>query len=182
MKIRDTGLSYGIVTIFNHWIGALLMPGFVLLSVAYIGFSENVQTEKLRVLTTIASLVFILSVFRIYWRIRCFHPVPLSGIAPVAVLVSRCVAVGLLLAGVILPLLLWMLLSASGQGFYFMSLRLADVVSPGREATEFLQLLYMAGIASFIFGLSLHLTGVFKHQFIIRDKTLARLFGARAEI
>jgi cytochrome b561 len=55
-----------------------------------------------------------LSLFRLIWRYRHRHPMPLGGLPPVQVLAARGVAVGLLVGGVVLPILCWLNLSLAG--------------------------------------------------------------------
>lgn len=160
MRIRDTGLDYGIVTMLCHWLGALALPAFLALSLAALwGGSEKLATA----LAAPGLIVMGLFAFRLYWRLSSYQPLPLGDARPVAVLVGRGVALGMLLAGVVLP---------------GMHIWLATAEAPALAVL----ILYHLGIAAFLGGFALHLYGAYRHQFISRDASLARLFGRKVEL
>ncbi|NRG16629.1 cytochrome B [Rhizobiales bacterium] len=182
MKLRDTGLAFGVVTIACHWTGAFLLPGFLLLAVYTLAGSASPDPESLNTLTSLAFLCAVLFSFRIYWRLKHYHPMPLGGAKPVEVIIARCVAFGLLVAGVVLPLILWASLSASGHEFRLFGLAFPRIWSEGEASAFYLTGLFWLGVIAFTLGFLLHLFGAFKHQVILKDDAVLRLMGKKVEL
>lgn len=182
MRLKDTGLGFGIVTIACHWTGAFLLPGFLLIALNTLTGSVPPDPARLETVTTLAFACAILFSFRIYWRLKHFHPMPLGGAKPVEVIVARCVAFGLLLAGVVLPLILWAALSAGGYDFRVFDLTFPRIWSEGASAAFYLMGLFWLGVVAFTLGFLLHLFGAFKHQFVLKDDAVLRLMGKEVEL
>lgn len=163
MKLRDSGLHFGFFSVVGHWGGAILLAAFLIgasaseLSDAKLNFTQDV-TFWISLLT---APVF---AFRLYWRVTNFHPAPLGGPNPAQVLAGRGVALGMLLAGVVLPTL-------------FLS---KEFVTPG--SSWWLTPLFWLGVACFLCGFALHLYGAFTHQFVLKDDSLKRLMGHKVDL
>ncbi len=162
MQWRDTGLGFGIVTIILHWIGAGALITFYVLDAARLGGWTAAETCWPVVALAAAGI----SAFRLFWRYLWHHPLPLPGVAPLSVLLARAVAIALLLSGVILPLLGW-------AEFYR---------GPEGVAGGTLRLLHRLGLLAAILGLALHVAGGLRQQFMLRNRALSRLLGARVEL
>lgn len=182
MQIKDTGLAFGAVTIICHWTGAMLLPGFLLLAMVTFSGEGAPAAGELANVTTLAFLCLLLFSFRIYWRLKHYHPMPLGGAKPVEVIIGRCVAFGLLVAGVVLPLILWAALSASGLPFTVFGLTFPSIWSQGETASLLLTVLFWMGVTAFTLGFLLHLFGAYKHQIVLKDDAVFRLMGKRIEL
>ncbi len=164
MQMRDTGLGFGLVTIVSHWIGALLLPGFLIGSFAALWSFGGGWAAR------VAPLVALFFAFRLWWRLVHYHPLPLGGAKPVSVLVGRGVQLGMLLAGVVLPLMfLWLKSIGAGQG------------SLGAWGTV-LWVFYHLGALAFGLGWLLHLYGAYTHHVVFKDGTLLRLWGRHVDV
>ncbi len=182
MKLGDTGLGFGMVTIVCHWTGVFVLPGFLILSLATLAGEAEPDPARLELLTTLGFVSALLFSFRMYWRLKQYHPMPLGGAKPVEVIVGRCVAFGLLLAGVVLPLILWAALSAEGEAFRVLGLTFPRIWPIGPVAAFSLMALFWLGALAFTLGLLLHLFGAFRHQVILKDDAVLRMMGKDVEV
>jgi len=175
MQIKDTGLGFGIVTIVAHWVGVILMLGFLWAATAYLLIPESIAFTTAR---NLAALCLVLYAFRLYWRLRHHHPLPLGPSSPVVVLVSRGITIGMLLAGIILPLIfIWAVEVRDDQELF------AGAVTPSHYegAAFYLTVLFFLGVGAFTLGLLLHLFGALKHV-LQKDGSLSRMFGKNIEL
>lgn len=117
--------------------------------------------------------------FRLYWRLSNFHPAPLGGANPAQVLAGRGIALGMLLAGIVLPLLFWAKEASAGNALMPFGLVLpAGAIAPH----ALLEPLFWLGVAAFLLGLLAHLFGVYTHHVVLEDESLVRLCGRRIEL
>lgn len=165
MQLRDTGLHFGLVTVIAHWLGAALV----------LSFAAGVLWEAIAGATAIRNVTFFiggltacLHFFRLVWRLRSYHPAPLGGANPAQVLVGRGVALGMLLAGIVLPVMFWLKESDTSAS------RIAEAwwIAP----------LFWLGFSCFLLGLLLHLLGVYTHVFKHKDDTLKRMVGVPVDL
>ena len=182
MQIKDTGLGFGLVTIISHWTGAIVMLGFVAMSFSTLGLEGAQLLARYQITASLGFLCFCLFFFRLYWRLKHYHPLPLGGAAPIEVLVGRGVALGLLLAGIILPLIFWGYLCAKGIDVKIFAISIPAIWQPGPAAASSLPVLFWLGISAFTLGFLLHLFGAIKHQFIRKDDAVLRLMGKKIEL
>jgi len=183
MQIRDTGMGYGVITLVIHWVAAAAIFGVIIFGLV-MGRQET-EVEKSQLIIFHASagvIVFCLCLFRMYWRWRYFQPLPLGPASPIEVMVARVMALVLLFAGVAMPLIGWVAVSASGTSIeLFGTYQLPAIVDPGERLAAVTSFLHRLGAYAFIAGLLLHMFGGFKHHFILKDKTLVRMFGVKVE-
>jgi len=166
MKLKDNGLRFGAVTVFSHWLGAAILISF---SVGVI-LTTATGSDAIRAFTlTIGLFSAGVHVFRMYWRLRNYHPAPLGGANPAQVLVGRGVAFGMLLAGIILPVMFkikegnWQQEFLNSQEWWFVPL-------------------FWVGFTCFLLGLLLHLYGAFTHVFTLKDDSLKRILGLPVDL
>lgn len=184
MQIRDTGLGFGIVTLSLHWLSAILLLTIVAvgLTMARMAPSPD-KTALVTVHGSLGLVVFALAAFRLFWRWRHYHPLPLGPVSPPAVIVGRSVAIGLLLAGVVMPVIGAILISARGENIAaFGFLALPPLVANNRIVAQVAWFLHQAGAYAFIMGLGLHVYGALKHHFVLKDDTLRRMLGKNVEL
>lgn len=178
MPTRDTPTSYGSISRFNHWLGALLV--LVLLAIGL--YFEDMPRGDVKkfwrglhiAIGAFASLFFL---WRVYWRMRSASPRELPQARPLQ-LVSKTVHV-LLLTGIAVlaltgPLSIW----ATGRGIPVMGW--FSIPSPFPEFRSLhrpLEEIHSYVADAMLYLISLHLLGVIKHQFIDRDHILKRMLG-----
>lgn len=164
MPVRDSGLGFGLVSLAGHWVGASLMLLFIGICLSSLALDGPAQDARLAAALPVGTLCLVVSGFRIFWRLKHPWPMPLTSTSPAKVLAGRGVAFGLLLAGVILPLLLWAMHAAAGNW---------GLVLAG---------LFWVGIVAFVLGFLLHLYAALTHQFVQKDSSLARMLGKKIDL
>ncbi len=180
MTMRDSSNSYGTVSRFNHWIGALFV--LTLLGIGlYFGTlprgDELRYWKKMHIAVGTVAIAFLL--FRVVWHMRTNLPQPMPQ-KPVLRLLTRAVH-GLLLLGIVIlvvtgPLSIW----ATGRSFgIFDLLQIPSPFPPFKSWHEPLEDIH-GFVANAMIGLiGLHVLAVLKHQLFDRDNILARMIGRR---
>lgn len=179
MRIRDTGLEFGLITVINHWIGAAIMLTFLVLMTSAMRNVEPGRAVDLLVAT--GAYTSVLSLFRLIWRYRHWHPMPLGGVSPVQVLAARGVAIGLLVGGIVLPILCWLSLSLAGQQLTTFFGTVPALMSPSPGTASVVAAITWCGIVCWSAGFLLHVYGAFQHQFVLKDGAIRRLTGQFVE-
>jgi cytochrome b561 len=163
MRFRDSGLHFGLVSVVGHWAGVAILLAFLISAlVSDLTGSDFDSTRDVTLRVALLTAPFF--AFRLYWRVSNFHPAPLGGANPAQVLAGRGVAMGMLLAGVVLPIMYWV----------------KEVLAPA--SSWWLTPLFWLGVACFFGGLALHLYGAFIHVFILKDDSLKRLMGNQVDL
>ena len=198
MRFRNRGHRYGIVAMTFHWLMAVCFLGQIGIGIAMTNLSLTdprtfplFQTHK-----SLGILLFVLAVLRLLWRFADAPP-PLPAQMPHwQIRASQAVHLGLYGCFIAMPLLGWVIVSASPYGIptYFFSLielpHLGFIVaSPHKQAfsdAASLAHLVLAWAASFlILG---HIGAALWHHFLNRDDVLRRmlpghfLFSERPDI
>lgn len=178
MPTQDTSTSYGSISRFNHWLGAVLV--LVLLAIGL--YFEDMPRGDVKkfwrglhiAIGAFAALFFL---WRVYWRMRSSSPRELPQARPLQ-LVSKSVHVLLLVGIAVLaltgPLSIW----ATGRGIPVMSL--FSIPSPFPEFRSLhkpLEVIHSYAADAMLYLIGLHLLGVIKHQFVDRDNILRRMLG-----
>ncbi|MBI1494534.1 hypothetical protein [Halocynthiibacter styelae] len=162
MKLKDTGLHFGIVSVFAHWAGAICILCF---AVGVVWEIVNPSHQIQAFIQSIACLIACLHVFRLVWRLRKYHPDLSGGENPAQVLSANGVAFGVLSAGAVLLAMLWIREGGAivGDSWWFTSL-------------------YWLGFVFFLPRLLLHLFEVSGHVFKFRDESRNRMFDIAIEL
>ncbi|WP_323776339.1 cytochrome b/b6 domain-containing protein [Leisingera sp.] len=165
MKLEDTGLHFGLVTVIMHWVGAACILSFA----TGVLWEAITEANEIRNATLhIGALTACLHLFRLIWRLRNYHPAPLGGANPAQVLVGRGVALGMLLAGIVLPMMFWF--------------KECDAIASPIGQTWWYASLFWMGFTCCLLGLLLHLFGVYTHVCKFKDDSLKRMVGITTEL
>lgn len=174
-QIRDTGLGFGVVTLVLHWLGAVLFIGYITLDLPGIGWGGARMT---RVHLALGLVIFVLFAFRLVWRFSHYHPLPLGAVSPIAVIAARGIALGLLLAGIVLPPLEWIgVWSSGGAVAFFEIFALPAPFAPDAAVARAAAILRLLGTGAATLGVLFHAFGAFKHHVILKDDTVRRMLG-----
>lgn len=178
MSTQDTPSSYGSISRFNHWFGALLV--LVLLAIGL--YFEDMPRGDVKkfwrglhiAIGAFAALFFL---WRVYWRVRSTSPRDVPQARPLQ-LVSKIVHVLLLVGIVVLaltgPLSIW----ATGRGIPVMGWFSIPSPFPAfRSLHEPLEDIHAFTADAMLYLIGLHVLGVIKHQFVDRDHILKRMAG-----
>ena len=166
------------MTVICHWFGAVLMIAFLVAAFSTLGLEGAEALQRRNMTLELGLLAMPFFVFRLYWRLANYYPAPLGGVNPAQVLVGRGIAIGMLLAGIVLPVLFWAKEAGSGS-----ELKAFDLTMPALSTPlPFLAPLFWLGVTAFLLGLALHLFGAYTHQIVLKDETLKRLIGLTVEL
>lgn len=166
MKATDNGLRFGFVTVIAHWVGAVLLLSFS----AGALISSLADHPGIGAFTLwIGVLTSMVHAFRLYWRVSSYYPAPLGGANPAQVLVGRGVGLGMLLAGVVLPLMFCVKDGGIAEGFM------------ASQGWWFVPLFWL-GYVMWALGFLLHLYGAYTHVRVLKDDSLKRITGRWVEM
>lgn len=184
-RFRDTGLSYSPITLMLHWMSALMV--FVTIAVEiwiFISLRSGVAANP-RLLGLHATLGVILAavgVVRLRRRLTQFQPLALGG-NPMEDMIARLVALGLVFALVVLPVLGWIGASARGDTvLVFGSFDIGARWLRSELLSSIAIFLYRLGGLAFILGLALHVLGALKSHFVLGNESLVRILGKEVEL
>jgi cytochrome b561 len=178
MPTKDSTNSYGSVSRFNHWLGALLVLALLAIGLYFDDLPRGDARKFWRglhiAIGTFAALFFL---WRVFWRIRSGSPRALAQV-PALQLFSKVVHV-LLLTGIAVlaisgPLSIW----ATGRAIPVLGW--FSVPSPFPEFRSLhdpLEQVHGFVADAMLYLIGLHLLGVVKHQFVNRDNILRRMAG-----
>lgn len=176
MQLTNTQKRFGLVSIFLHWLMAILIIGMLILGIYMTDLP--VSPEKLKLFRwhkEFGVLILMLVIIRLAWRLS--NAVPSLASLPLweklAARSAHWVFYGLLFA---LPISGWLLSSASGIPVSFFGLFiLPDLISPNEE----MRLLLVEAhewLAYFLIAvLCVHIAASLKHHFIDKDDILRRM-------
>ncbi len=184
MQLHDTGLRFSPLTLFLHWTVAVAV--LALLGLGFAAARLEPGAGKLALLGwhgSIGLCVLPLSLYRLWARLRFHHPLPVGAVSPIELIVSRSLAVALLIATVVLPLLGWIALSAAGTKLrWFGLIALAPLIDPAPGWAGVAGLLHRFGAYAFAAALALHVFGALRHHVVDKDDTLRRMLGKQVEL
>jgi cytochrome b561 len=176
MSLKSTPTRYGSVAITIHWVSAAAIIALLVSGTIMAGAVGEAKRSILPIHATIGSLVLLLTLLRLAWWIwGDKRPQPVAGQPPMQQLAARIVH-GLLYAAIIV-------LGASGIATLALSGAVPALFS-GAPLPDFSGLLPRTthGLVSklMIALLALHIGAALFHQFIRRDRLLARMGLGRA--
>ncbi|MDD5334995.1 MAG: cytochrome b/b6 domain-containing protein [Rhodoferax sp.] len=184
MQLHDTGLRFSPLTLFLHW--AVAAAVLALLGLGLAAARLEPGPAKLALLGWHGSIglsVLLLSLYRLWARLRFHHPLPVGAVSPIELIVSRSLAIALIAATLVLPLLGWTALSAAGtQLRLFGGVALTPLVDPAPGLAGVARLLHSLGAYAFAAALALHVYGALRHHIVNKDDTLRRMLGKQVEL
>ena len=176
MKIKNTSTHFGVVTIFIHWIMAVLMIGMLTLGIYMTRMP--ISAQKLQYYgwhKEFGMLILMLVVVRLIWRLRNMIPT-LANLPQWEKFAARFVHwlfYGFMFA---MPITGWLLTSAAGLPVSFFGLFVVPTLVVPNEAHRILFAEIHGWIAyGLIATLCLHIAGALKHFLINKDKILQRM-------
>ena len=184
MSLTDTTRAYGIVSIFNHWVGVVLIFTLLIIGLQFEDLPRGDERTALIALhMSIGVLAFAWLAFRVIWRLTSGFPAETPGGRAWEQKLSRIVH-WLLLAAIVTAILSGPLsVLAMGRGIDVFGWFTVPAFLPGnRTLHEIFETLHaISAKPLLIVLLILHIGGAFKHAVIDRDTTLARMLRPAAE-
>lgn len=180
----DTPGQLSPITVILHWVTSLFI--IVLLGVG-VYMAENETRSLYPLHKSIGTLILLLVIPRIIWRIKNGWPVPVGQYSVYEQWLSKIVHWVLLLGTLLMPVSGFLMSALGGHGVAISGLELVtanpDPLDPAKV------LAYNAGLAEFfktvhsllgdimIGAIVLHIAGALKHHVVDKDGTLLRMRG-----
>lgn len=178
MRIKNTESRYGIVTIFLHWLMAIIMIGLVILGLYMTGLPISLEKLKLfGIHKEFGLLILFLAMFRIVWRIGNITPLLPDTIPLWQKFAAHAVHYALYGFMFALPITGWLLSSAAGIPPSFFGLFvLPGLVAPNHHLQDLFTVTHQWLAYGLIATFCAHVGAALKHHFINKDNILKRIF------
>lgn len=176
MQFKNTKDSFGIISIFLHWLMALLIIG--LLAEGLYMTRIGISVQKLQLYgwhKELGVLVLILVIIRLIWRMENITP-SLDALIYLEKLAARSMHVAFYLFMFLLPLTGWIVSSAAGLPVSFFGLfLLPDLVRPNEHLQQLFTEVHQWLAYGLILAICGHVAAALKHHFIDKDTILKRM-------
>lgn len=181
--LRNTDTSFGSLSKYLHWTGAILIFGMIGLGVLALKYPLNTPDQMaakwqlFALHKTIGVLAFGFGVLRLISMAVQVKPRPLSGHTATEVFVARVVHWQLTLLMMLVPLAGWVR-HAALPGFAPLYLPFGDslpFVPADPQLSEYASALHFGFVALLAISVLLHVIGALKHHVADRDATLRRM-------
>jgi len=178
--IKNTERRYGLVSIFLHWLMAvliitLLALGFYMASLPDVGF-DALKMKLIFIHKELGVLVLTLVAFRLIWRFCNVAPVLPPHIPPWQKFASHTVhgvLYGFMFAQ---PITGWLMSSAAGFSVSFFGLfELPALISPNVHRAHLFSEIHEWLAYGLIATICVHIGAAFIHHFIYKDDTLRKI-------
>ena len=176
MQIKDTPDSYGWLSIWLHWIAAILIMVMWIVGNTLSGAEAEMRGQLQAFHVALGSSVLLFLLIRIAWRLTYRHPYlrgqskffhRLGVVAHYIILV--CVFV-MLMSG---PLMIW------SQGLsieVFDWMTLPSPLEPADKLYRTAQIAHVTVAGILVWLVLIHIAGAFKHYVVNHDETFVRIF------
>jgi cytochrome b561 len=181
MSWRNSAERYGTLSIGLHWLMLLLLGGVY----ACINLSDLYpKGSDLRAALKTWHYMLGLAVFPLAWLRLAVHlasPVPRIEPAPPRwqQLSAKTVQVALYALMIGMPLLGWLIVSATGKPVPFFGLELPALVGESRSLEKLFKEIHETGGTVGYFLIGLHAAAALFHHYLMRDNTLPRMLPRR---
>nr|WP_255305194.1 cytochrome b [Legionella jamestowniensis] len=175
MRLKNSESAYGLVSIFFHWLIAILMIGLIILGLYMVRLPISLQKLKLYGWhKEFGFLVLGLTILRLLWRWINTSPILLlPWWEKFAARAVHWIFYGFMFA---LPITGWLITSAAGlPASFFGLITLPDLIAPNEELRPLFEEIHewlAYGLIAFIL---LHTAAALKHHFIDKDDILRRM-------
>ena len=186
---RDAPERYGPVAILLHWIIALAIVALLALGAVMVRLTpgSSLQFDVYQLHKSLGITVLVLSLLRLAWRLFNSPPPLPANLEPWETALARVTHVGFYLLMIALPFSGWMMVSASVWNiptvvfgaFTLPHLPVLGGLQNKKPVEEALKEVHEALAIGMFVLLMLHVAGALKHQFVLRDDTLARMLPGR---
>jgi len=176
MQVKNTAAHFGVISIFLHWLIALLILGQITLGL--IMTRIPVSAQKLMFYgwhKEFGALIGMLVLVRIGWRIYNVNP-SLGSLPAWERFAARSVHYVLYVLMVIVPLTGWLMSSAAGLPVSFFGLfTLPDLIQANEAQRQLFVTIHSYLAYTLLAVIGLHTAAALKHHFIDRDDILKRM-------
>ncbi|MGO1500237.1 MAG: cytochrome b [Marinobacter sp.] len=178
MQINNTSASFGLLTIVVHWAAALAVFGLFALGFWMVDLSyyDSWYQSGPDIHRSAGVLLFVLMVFRLFWRLLTVSPDQLAGHKRWEILSAR-LAHGLLYVLTFVAIVSGFLIStADGSSVsVFGWFEVPSVTGQIKGLEDTAGLVHYWSTWALVVLALIHAAGALKHHFIDRDETLRRM-------
>ncbi|CEK11450.1 cytochrome b [Legionella hackeliae] len=175
MRLKNNENAYGFVSIFFHWLLAVLMIGLLILGLYMVKLPISLEKLKLYGLhKEYGFLVLGLAILRVSWRwINITPKLPLPAWEKFAARAVHWIFYGFMFA---LPITGWLITSAAGlPASFFGLITLPDLIAPNEDLRPIFEEIHEWLAYGLIAFIALHVAAALKHHFINKDDILRRM-------
>jgi cytochrome b561 len=178
---RNSAQRYGSLSIALHWLMLLLIAAvYACIELRELFPKGSDPREALKTWHFMLGL----SVFALAWlRLAVHLSGPVPGIAPEpsrwVKLSAQLMHVALYVLMIGLPLVGWLILSASGKPIPFFGLQLPALVGENKDLADLFKEIHETGGTVGYFLIGLHAAAALYHHYFVRDDTLRRMLPDR---
>jgi cytochrome b561 len=179
--MRTTTAHYGSLSIGLHWLMLLLIVA-VYTCIDLRGYYPK-GSDTREALKTL-HFMLVLSVFVLVWlRLLININMPTPRIEPNPpkwqTLSAKLMHVALYELMIAMPLLVWLLLSASGKPITYFGLELPALVAKNKDLADLVKEIHETGGTIGYFLIGLHAAAAIFHHYFVKDNTLKRMLPGR---
>ena len=175
MRITNSENQFGLMTIFLHWLMAILIIGLLALGLYMVNLPISYQKLKLYGWhKEYGLLVLALVIFRLAWRLT--NAVPNLSLPLWEIVAARAVHWTFYLFMFAMPITGWLITSAAGLPASFFGLFvLPNLIAPSDEMLKFFEMVHEWLGYGLIGLIVMHVSAALKHHFINKDDILRRM-------
>ena len=175
MNLKNTDSHFGFITIFIHWIMAVLIIGLLVLGIYMVNLPISLQKLKMYGWhKEYGLLALALVIARLIWR--WINVTPQLALPVLEKIAARSVHYSFYLFMFAMPITGWLITSAAGLPASFFGLvTLPNLISPNEALRPLLQEIHKWVGYGLIGTIILHASAALKHHFINRDDILKRM-------
>ena len=178
--LKNTAISYGLVSRANHWMSAFLFIGLIALGIYMHELPKSPEKFELYDLHKSLGIgLFMLMMLRLAWLKLSPNPEQLSKTKFEHILGHA--AKGLLyLAMILMPISGWIMSTSGGHDVSFFNLfTLPVLIGENETIHEIAKGIHGLVGPLMILVVLLHIAGAMKHHFVYKDDTLKRMLGKK---
>jgi len=179
MQLLDSDKRFGLLSIANHWLAAMLIIGMLGLGLYMADLPKGPWKGQLfGIHKSFGLLVLMLGAARIGWRLGNTWPGPAGMARPWQLRTARLSHLLLLAMMLSLPLSGWAMSSAGDHPVSFFGLfTLPPLLMADEALAEVMSEVHETLAWTLTALLVLHLGAALRHHFIVHDATLRRMLG-----
>ena len=177
MQISESSNRYRSMSIAMHWLMAVLIVAVyacILLREIYPKGSD--PREALKMWHFMLGLsVLVLIWVRLYFMVTGKKPAIVPTPPTWQTLLAKGVHIALYILMIAMPILGWLILSASGKTIPFFGLELPALISENKDLGKLIKEIHETGGTVGYYLIGLHAVAGLFHHYVIRDNTLVRM-------
>lgn len=181
MNVRNSTERYGSLSIGLHWVMLfLLIAVYACIELRGIYPKGSNPREALKTWHfMLGLLVFVLALFRLGINITSSSPRVEPNPPMWQTLSAKLMHAALYMLMFGMPLLGWLLLSASGKTIPFFGLELPALIGKNKDVADLIKEIHETGGTIGYFLIGLHAAAALFHHYFVRENTLKRMLPSR---